>query len=84
MRAKEYCLTVQGSTVFPIDMLVYDRCCPATKEDAAKIIASHQHETPKDGWTVTVILLLSGPPRFTELQWNHYGWRVMKAEFKEV
>ena len=67
---------VIGSAWFPVDMLRYDSCCPATSEDAAKI----EHSRVQVGERPTVSIRLrrfgmsqQGP---TAERWRSFGWVV--------
>jgi hypothetical protein len=72
---------VTGSGRFPIDMLRYDRCVPATEGDSNGIshggIPSNTH-----GRTIGLIRYsvagMSGP---NEARWKSFGWRVMRVEY---
>ena len=59
--------TVQGSKDFPLDMLRYDACYPATSEDAINLAA-------KDSRKVTLISTMITDP--TAGRWNSFGWQV--------
>ncbi len=70
--------TVQGTGVFPFDMLRYDRCFPASSEAASNMgdDRMYNHVTreveltsdQKRGW------------RPTEARWRSFSWRIIKWE----
>jgi hypothetical protein len=72
---------VKGRGRFPVDMLRYDACWPASSEDAGKItrlIADADHPDRFSETPVTEVALTVapgyGPP--TVARWNSYGWAV--------
>jgi hypothetical protein len=65
--------SVQGSGSFPIDMLRYDRCWPASEgSDSAGIYYSH---ALGDNESRTVCLIGIDQP--TERRWESFGWKVL-------
>lgn len=73
--AKNWCkFTVEGRGYFPLDMLRYDACYPATSEDATNLAA-------KDFRKVTLISTIIAEP--TAGRWQSFGWQVTdKATIK--
>lgn len=59
---------VIGGGEFPLDMLRYDRCWPATSQDAATVSA----EVPRR----RVVCLQTNEARITVRRWESFGWRV--------
>ena len=65
--------TLKGRGAFPVDMLRYDACYPATETDSSRIIASHtphhhnEVEIRVSGW------------RCTEARWASFGWKVVAS-----
>jgi len=67
---------VTGALGFPIDMLRYDRCTPATEQDSSKILDSISN--PLSG-QVCVRICAQGKPKSwqpTHGRWDSFGWRV--------
>jgi hypothetical protein len=60
--------------VFPIDMLRYDLCWPATQEDAHRIHdGTTQPRTPRN-------IKLKGLKLPTFARWRSFGWTVLPME----
>ena len=80
--------TVEGSLGFPIDMLRYDGCYPASSDDVSAIHQSiaqtSRHDEVPD--TVQVSLVVSCTTRGqTEMyptapRWESFGWRVVRED----
>lgn len=72
-------VTVCGSTTFPVDMLRYDRCVPATETDAAIIERTIVHA---DVTAMIVLNMYSVKPRMwpTDGRWLTFGWRIVSVE----
>jgi hypothetical protein len=78
MASKRYFVrfTVEGSGIFPLDMLRYDRCYPRSENDA---------NTAQDGRVRRQVELLA-PNRAeaywqpTAGRWESFGWKVLKWE----
>jgi hypothetical protein len=66
-------ITVEGMGAFPIDMLRYDACYPASERDAATIITSFE------GAPIVsrVRLTLSFKGRYTPDRWRSFLWNVV-------
>lgn len=62
---------VQGSGDFPIDMLRYDRSCPASESDSHQI---ERFELRRVALTRFSAAGKSGP---NEARWKSFGWRVV-------
>lgn len=60
--------TVKGNGMFPIDMLRYDNCWPATSEDAAKLAGRGPRE---------VTLGTRNRTAPTVGRWPSFMWRVV-------
>ena len=58
---------VIGYGEFPFDMLRYDRCWPATSQEAAMIAATQARRT---------VCLQTNEARITVRRWESFGWRV--------
>ena len=82
MKATKFFLfrvTVAGNGTFPIDMLRYDRCCPASETDAQKI--SNTFLRPLDREKQRIVLVRHsvnniGP---TVGRWASFGWAVVDS-----
>lgn len=64
--------TVRGRLPFPIDMLRYDACYPASEHDSAVIRASIDDRGPEP---YTVDVYARRP--LTLGRWKSFGWDVM-------
>lgn len=71
--------TVSGSGSFPIDMLRYDRCVPASEQDAVEIQRTF-NESPRSHKPIALIRFGAGPwdgtPRMEYGRWQSFGWVV--------
>jgi len=65
--------TVEGRIPFPIDMLRYDLCRPATESDSNMIEVTFRVNT---GSPNRVNLKGLKPP--TAARWNSFGWRLVE------
>lgn len=66
-------LVVEGRGTFPLDMLRYDSCCPATETDT-----SHVNGVVAEVRRVVLRRFsVSGQPA-TEGRWRSFGWRVVE------
>ena len=64
---------VRGKFAFPLDMLRYDECFPATTNSASKMEGLDR----KDGRIIErEISLVSHRPNITEARWESFGWTV--------
>lgn len=70
MKSKRQELTlvplIKGSS-FPIDMLRYDQCWPATESDSSKM-------THAEDEAVTVCRIASNNQEWTLERWRSFGW----------
>jgi hypothetical protein len=67
--------TVEGSGNFPVDMLRYDICWPATEGD------SHQVATPEgvsEASRTSRVVTLKGLKAPTLARWRSFGWMVVE------
>lgn len=71
---------VQGSRSFPIDMLRYDNCRPATEADSRKIMNSIQFPHDIREEPVEVSVIGNGTMALTRARWESFGWRVVLEE----
>lgn len=66
--------TVRGSGRFPIDMLRYDTCWPATQVDVRKVESNVSHASfSRD--VLEVVLVGTSKP--THRRWESFGWEVL-------
>lgn len=67
--------TVEGRGLFPIDMLRYDHCYPASEQDSYAI---NQREDVRQ---VKVIMMTDSKLMpFTERRWESFTWRLVDCE----
>ena len=68
-------VTVTGNGTFPVDMLRYDRCCPATEKDS--------HAIERSGERTITLERFSKIARMTPEvgRWKSFGWLVMKVVY---
>lgn len=67
MRCKDF--QVRGSGEFPLDMLRYDACWPATEMDSATA-SDHERDRRR------VNLRTASPNSPTPERWESFGWKV--------
>jgi hypothetical protein len=73
---------ISGTLEFPMDMLRYDRCFPATEEYANIISRTFHH--PLERWEVVVKKVLlekrkkNSPSPFTEGRWRSFGCNIQE------
>jgi len=71
--------TVEGTYPFPVDMLRYDGCYPASTHDAVQLGDScrgpSRTSDPKRKRQVTLSTTLFNKP--TTARWESFGWRVI-------
>ena len=70
-------------STFPVDMLRYDSCFPATGEDAGKVAASLDRVCARGPGDLQHIKLQKYGMRewgWTERRWENFGWRVEDIE----
>jgi hypothetical protein len=68
--------TVTGNTEFPLDMLRYDACYPATSMDVVILKESIEYDLADGPYTVVLnggILYQLGP---NKARWESFGWTV--------
>lgn len=73
--------TVEGSTAFPIDMLRYDHCYPASESDSVQIASSLLPERMVEPRSRRITLRQwryerNRPPAVA--RWQSYRWRVVE------
>lgn len=83
---------IMGSGEFPLDMLRYDSCSPATEEDSGIIRSTfdwHRSNLTDGNWVVLVKKVLREKRRkkdkffdvcFTAGRWNSFGCSVQEVE----
>ena len=80
MKMERFKITVCGSGVFPIDMLRYDSCWPATEQDSSKIVENYYEG---DKCKLRSVDLLTDNHRHwkpTDGRWQSFTWKVEKFE----
>lgn len=79
---------IMGSGEFPLDMLRYDSCSPATEEDSGIIRSTfdwHRSNLTDGNWVVLVKKVLREKRRkndnvFTAGRWNSFGCSIQEVE----
>ena len=74
----EHEATVEVRGAFPVDMLRYDRCHPASGEDAhaiAQSLAQHPHEP----YRVVLKALSRSREHWTKARWRSFGAEIVKT-----
>jgi hypothetical protein len=76
-RAKTF--TVEGGWPFPVDMLRYDVCYPATEQDSVEMATACDHRALKMSSRPIrrVTLNTLGINRPTVGRWESFGWKVV-------
>lgn len=79
---KRTAFTVRGSYPFPLDMLRYDSCIPATEADAALMHEAVLGDGPGDPLRVMEISLVTFRPDCAPSndRWESRGWSVTREE----
>jgi hypothetical protein len=69
--------TVTGSGQFPMDMLRYDCCWPASETESrlVAVVADHGAGTPVD-------IKLKGLKVPTFARWRSFGWSITQTSFE--
>lgn len=69
--------TVEGSGQFPVDMLRYDGCYPATEREDVLAIAAHTYGEKRR--VVLIVRPLKGDKfvNLTPARWASFGWRFV-------
>jgi hypothetical protein len=77
--SRMYRFTVVGGTSFPIDMLRYDDCWPASERDAGLIerMIRHEHKGIEE-------VALRGLCHPTEARWESFMWQVKPGSVVEI
>jgi len=74
--------TVEGSGPFPLDMLRYDQCYPATQQAVDQILVS-MDETRIIGERRQIELFVAHPIRqhhkLTPERWESFGWTIVDS-----
>jgi DUF1680 family protein len=69
--------TVRGKVTFPLDMLRYDCCYPATQEDVAKMAESLY---TSDGCEIQLEAFRDKKWQPTKERWKSFLWEVIHHE----
>lgn len=78
-RAISHRFTVRGGGVFPLDMLRYDGCYPASGDDVARM--SRREVSVRDVELGAITVLPWVP---TQGRWNSFGWAVIAHRAQNV
>lgn len=71
--------TVTGRGRFPLDMLRYDSCFPASESDAYKIEATYEEYSK---WSIRIakptrnLVVVGGKDDFTIARWESFGCKI--------
>ncbi len=68
-----YATPVAGVLPFPIDMLRYDACWPASEEDSHLIECTLRHETDHR----VLVTVYHRRYLLTAVRWESFGWSVV-------
>lgn len=74
-------LVIPANSVFPIDMLRYDTCWPATQDDVAKF-PTEREDRPIQLDVQTVSDRKTGA--FTVERWRSFGIRVTRVDTRRI
>jgi hypothetical protein len=77
---RQYLYVVEGTGVFPRDMLRYDNSTPATEADKEIVEASYQNELLWDGVTLRknkVKLSVPYGTTLTPARWKSFKWPIV-------
>ena len=72
--SKQTSFTVEGSGMFPVDMLRYDACWPATTEDVIHMALGSPIARSKQR---RVALFTNAQNRPTVGRWESFGWKIV-------
>jgi hypothetical protein len=67
--------TVVGHGKFPIDMLRYNGCWPASSEDSRSIQATYESGHSRETFEIT-LMVAPGYSEPTTARWASFGWMV--------
>ncbi len=70
-------ITVEGEGPFPIDMLRYDNCTPATEVDARKISRSLGLDAWEKPMQVNLYRFSIEGQRATAARWEGFAWTIV-------
>lgn len=69
---------VSGNRDFPVDMLRYDRCWPATSESATMLGRGEIRDVQLKCYAENKV------PPITEGRWQSFGWRVISTKMTKI
>lgn len=72
-------VVVEGVGMFPVDMLRYDNCVPATGEDVAKIEDCVRGGGTRDRTRITLRRYSQNKGRPTSARWSSFLWSVVSV-----
>lgn len=76
MSRKYWVFTVEGPGMFPLDMLRYDACHPASSESVGEMVISGRHGAQQEKHQVSLISY--NEP--TVGRWESFGWKVISKK----
>lgn len=73
---------VRGKLPFPVDMLRYDKCYPATEQDSMLILQSIEREWPGEFkiTEISVGIIFEKGTSLTIARWESFGWTALHKE----
>lgn len=74
---------VEVGCSFPLDMLRYDACFPATEQDSIKITESVRGFSGGP-WSVQVHALSRNKPHWTPARWQSFGARLIEGTSRKA
>ena len=84
MAAYYQTFTIEGSFPFPLDMLRYDSCFPATQKDVSGISQSIERTNTEPVVKVRLGRLITNKgERPTEARWRSFGWKVSDIHIRK-
>jgi len=73
-------LEVSGTGRFPVDMLRYDACYPASSKDVEKLCATLYGDRPPRGpWTIEVASQVTAP--WALERWTSFGCKMVEKSY---
>jgi hypothetical protein len=85
IKYQAFTFEVAGSGVFPVPMLHFDRCSPATETDAVNMIQHHRaHDAPQRIIHLIGFAALGYKPEPTAARWQTFGWHVIAGSVRRI
>jgi hypothetical protein len=77
------CFTVYGTMQFPIDMLRYDHCFPASEQDSYTILDTFNKLQPHGRWKVGLMRYVETKGAYPTLgRWESFCAKVDQSSFR--